>query len=562
MYDPSRFLILNNYGYSDEQIAVVKEYLKNKKFPPHVNNSAKTRRFIQKWSDFKIVNDKLFYIPLNLEVVPNDKRNEILLGIYKDITKGVGQGIDMFYHRIVENYLNIRRKDVEEFLKSQKVYQITRPQNHKMNKPILATSPNERWGIDCINMTSYASSNGGIDKGHKFILTCVDYFTRKVWLRAMKKQTAKNVTSAMKSIVAETKTYPNIIQADNGTEFLGETTAWMKENNIVYIKTLSYTPTANGLVEGKNKIVRKILREIMIRNNSQNWVNYLQICSNNMNSQRNGTTKQTPDSLWKEGHEIQGEKNESVIQLHKKRIAREVQGNTTEEYKVGDYVRVKMGSLFSEVRKMIKAGDKKLITVTYSPDIYQIASILKKDLKDEYGVQYEKQRYTLKTMDGVAVDTQQKQNNPDKIRRKKRFFASEFQKVTNPNMENSYLENFSVKDALKLNKQDDPNPVTIERALPRTKPIIKAVLPLPLPKIDPLIGREIKKTFKNHGTFVGVIQKFEDPYYFVVYTDGDEEDLTRAQIMKLLIPIETPRYKNRIRKEVIIGGKIHFLESM
>ena len=177
------------------------------------------------------------------------------------------------------------------------------------------------------------------------------------------------------------------------------------------------------------------------------------------------------------------------------------------------------------------------------------ASILKKDLKDEYGVQYEKQRYTLKTMDGVAVDTQQKQNNPDKIRRKKRFFASEFQKVTYPNMENSYLENFSVKDALKLNKQDDPNPVTIERALPRTKPIIKAVLPLPLPKIDPLIGREIKKTFKNHGTFVGVIQKFKDPYYFVLYTDGDEEDLTRAQIMKLLIPIETPRYKNRIRKE-------------
>ena len=48
----------------------------------------------------------------------------------------------------------------------------------------------------------------------------------------------------------------------------------------------------------------------------------------------------------------------------------------------------------------------------------------------------------------------------------------------------------------------------------------------------------------------------------MVYTDGDEEDLTRAQIMKLLIPIETPRYKNRIRKEVIIGGKIHFLESM
>ena len=129
----------------------------------------------------------------------------------------------------------------------------------------------------------------------------------------------------------------------------------MKENDIVCIKTLSYTPTANCLVEGKNKVIRKILREIMIRKNCQNWVNYLQTCSDNMNSRRNGTTKQTPKSLRKEGKE---KKIEIVIQLSKKRIAREVQGNRNDEYKVGGSVRLKMVPLFSEIRKMMKAGDK------------------------------------------------------------------------------------------------------------------------------------------------------------------------------------------------------------
>ena len=62
--------------------------------------------------------------------MPNNKRNEISLDIYKDIAKGPGQGIDMFHKRIVKNYLNIFRKDVEEFLKSQKMYRITKPQNH------------------------------------------------------------------------------------------------------------------------------------------------------------------------------------------------------------------------------------------------------------------------------------------------------------------------------------------------------------------------------------------------------------------------------------------------
>jgi hypothetical protein len=300
VYNPSLYLTLNNFNYSDQNIAQVKEYLRTRTLPNSLDNSGKRKRFLAKWEkDFTIDNDKLVYSPLNLIVVPDDKRNDVLKKIYEDITQGPAQGIDMFYARVRDKYLNIRRSDVASFLKGQKVYQITKSQNHTINKPIMSSSPNERWGIDCINMVSYASSNGGIDRGWKYILTVVDYFSRKVWLRALKAQTAINVRSALINIVAETKTYPRIIQADNGSEFQKETSEWMKDNNITYIKTLSYSPESNGLVEGRNKLVRKILREINIRTNSRNWTNYLQTTANLLNSQRNGTTKQTPDSVWK-----------------------------------------------------------------------------------------------------------------------------------------------------------------------------------------------------------------------------------------------------------------------
>ena len=46
---------------------------------------------------------------------------------------------------------------------------------------------------------------------------------------------AKEVMS-IQSIVEETKTYPKIIQADNGSEFMNETSKWMKDNNITYIE--------------------------------------------------------------------------------------------------------------------------------------------------------------------------------------------------------------------------------------------------------------------------------------------------------------------------------------
>jgi hypothetical protein len=565
MFDASLYLTLNNYGYSNESIAIVKEYLTTRQLPESLNNLGKKKRFLAKWEkDFKIEGDKLVYIPLNLIVVGDDERNDVLLKIYKDITQGVGQGISTFYNRIREKYLNIRRKDVSEFLKSQKIYQITRPQNHKINKPILSTSPNERWGIDCISMTSYANSNGGIDRGMKFILTVVDYFSRKVWLRPLKTQTAFNVRNALINIVAETKTYPKIIQADNGSEFAKETSMWMEENNITYIKTLSYSPESNGLVEGKNKIVRKILREIMIRNNSRNWTNYLQICAELMNTQKNETTKENPNDIWLEGHQLYW-KNEAIIRLHKNRIANAVRNNSTEEYKVGDYVRVKMATLYSSVRKIIKSGDKKLLVVNFSPTLYQIKSVLQKDLKDKKVgdkiISFEKERYTLKNMDGTPVQTEQKLNNPNNVRRDKRFFASDFQLVKNSNQEGTFLENFTVQDALKLNKMDKPNAIAVERAQPRPRPIIRAVLPIQearpaqrprdVPLIDPLIGRFIQKRFQGYGKtlFKGKIVSYDAirKFYRVEYEDESIEEYTKAEINKYLI------------KQVIVGGKIYLL---
>ena len=224
--------------------------------------------------------------------------------LYKYNVTGVSRGITMFYHTICDKYLNICRNDVSNFLKNQKIYQITRTQNHVINKPILSRNVNERYGIDCIDMTSFAKENGGINNGYKFILRVVDYFSRYIWARKMKTQTAINVTKAFKSIVEETKTYPKRIQADNGSEFMNEISKWTKGNNITYIKTNSYSPQSNGLVEGKNRRIREVLCELMIRNNNKKWTNSLQIACEDLNSQRNGTTKRTLISIWRPGHEM------------------------------------------------------------------------------------------------------------------------------------------------------------------------------------------------------------------------------------------------------------------
>jgi hypothetical protein len=583
MVYPSIYLQLNNFNYSDESIKQVKEYLRTRILPESLDNSGKKKRFLAKWEkNFKIENDKLVYSPLNLIVVPDDKRNDVLKKIYEDITQGPAQGIDLFYARVRDKYLNIRRSDVSTFLKSQKVYQITKSQNHTINKPIMSSSPNERYGIDCINMVSYASANGGIDRGTKFILTVVDYFSRKVWLRPLKSQTAINVRNALINIVAETKTYPRIAQADNGVEFKAETTDWFKDNNITYIKTLSYSPESNGLVEGTNKKVRKVLREIMIRTNSRNWTQHLQTTANLLNSQRNSTTKQTPDSIWKEGHELQGEQDQSIIRLHERRIINAIKNNDTTEYKIGDFVRVKMGTLYSKVRKLIKSGDKKNIVVNYSPTVYKISNILGKDKADRRVgnnvISFEKLRYTLSNLDGTPLATQQKMNNPNAVRKSKRFFASDMQLVTDPDKE-TFLKDFSVEDAINLNKMDKRNDIAVARARPHPPPIVRAVLPLPVqpirvPPVRPpapvvaavenYVGKEVENTFGGFGRrlFIGKIISYDkdNKKYTAKYTDGYEQEYTLAEIKKHLKRENVVNVRpQRERRQVVIGGAIHYL---
>ena len=116
-----------------------------------------------------------------------------------------------------------------------------------------------------------------------------------------------------------------------------------------------------------------------------------------------------------------------------------------------------MSALYSEIRREVKAGNKKLINVTYSPDIYRIFKIIKEDHP-----QYEKRRYTLKKLDGTPLQTESKVNEMRTTHKYRRLFASDLLKV---NKETKNV-NYDNDRALQLNK------VEIEREVIE-KPIIE-----------------------------------------------------------------------------------------
>lgn len=374
--------------YTQEDIDNIKAFIETHIYPATMTTRQK-RVFKEKFGEHWIVSaGVLYYNPnptLKLEVVPPAEHETKMQEIYKDATKGLGLGLNTFYRQITQHYLGISKIETAEFLKKQGDYMLTRPYRKAINKPILSSTPNERWGMDHIDLNQYK----GFNNQHRYILTIVDYFSKKFWAVSQTQKSMDKVITDLNALCIRENTYPHVLQADNGFNNT-EMKAWCKEHNIKYIPTRSYTPQSAGLIERYNQELRKKIKEGFVRYDSLVWKTHLQDYVSNINNQPHGTTKYTPNQLWKEGY-YSVSKDEVVNpyvkptdqltteqkrKLVKSRLyinaKKQVQNHRKNAFHAGDRVRVAVKTFQPEIRKKIKAGESKLISVKYSPYIYKI----------------------------------------------------------------------------------------------------------------------------------------------------------------------------------------------
>jgi len=429
---------LNTLDFSDENLAIIINNLTNNSLPSTFA-SYKKKRYEQLFStDFKLENGYLIYIPLNLKVIPNSEIESTLKDIYNDPNQGIGLGIQSFYNKINSQFLNIRRKDVSEFLKNQSVYQMNKQEPRPINKPIIGKYPNHRWAIDLIDMSKYAGHN---NQNH-WILTCIDYFSKKVSAVPLRNKEDDTTLQGLEKIVHEQNggVYPKMLQSDNGTEFKNKIFQdWARQHDVKLINTMTYTPTGNALVENFNKYLRKMINEGYIRYNSFNWVDHLNEYLNNRNGMKHSVTKRKPIDIWEASRNTDEFDDDEEIQEIKSKLiskaSKDVKRVKNNKFSVGEHVRATMTSLYSEQRKIEKQGHGKLLPVKYSPQVFIVAEIIAPDKNKDFA----NEEYTLKYPNGnyLKIDSTEP----------KRFFGTDLQKVK-PNQE----QILSQQQGINLNK--------------------------------------------------------------------------------------------------------------
>jgi hypothetical protein len=129
------------------------------------------------------------HLHLSLIVVEVGQRLKILNELFHDDTNAYRKGINNLYKYVVTKYINITRQHIKDFVATKNDYQLTEPITKRKNKPIISKYPNELWSIDLIDLNEYASTN----RQWRYIMSVVDVFSRRCWLRKlMKKEATKH----------------------------------------------------------------------------------------------------------------------------------------------------------------------------------------------------------------------------------------------------------------------------------------------------------------------------------------------------------------------------------
>ncbi|GFS95637.1 uncharacterized transposon-derived protein F54H12.3 [Trichonephila clavipes] len=115
-------------------------------------------------------------------------------------------GVEALHRSVKGKY---SKKDVKHWLSQKDAYTLHKPVRHKFQRNRVFVSDIDRqFQADLVHMQSLAEFN----KGYKYLLTCIDLFSKFAWAVPLKDKFGKSVKSGLEIIFKERK--PKVLQTD------------------------------------------------------------------------------------------------------------------------------------------------------------------------------------------------------------------------------------------------------------------------------------------------------------------------------------------------------------
>jgi len=291
------------------------------------------------------------------QIVFEDDVEKMLTKEYDEII-APNIGIETFFAIIKRKYIGITRRELATFLKLQPKYQEGQRRVLKpMAKSIVSTRPFQRIQIDTINTSQWS-------KSFPHTLTCIDTFSKFLYVEPVTNMEATTVNAAMKRIISKMPKKMSIIQSDNGTEFA----SMLKSGNVYdkfyddykIVRSSPQNPAANGMIERVHGFIKKYVdfaqekKQIAFSIQIQKVVDLF-------NDRPHSITRKRPNELNVVNLEPDIQK-EVLEKIQKSANKVNPPAGTFPPLKVGDFVRL----------AILKKSPLDKLTHNWSQDVYRI----------------------------------------------------------------------------------------------------------------------------------------------------------------------------------------------
>ena len=279
--------------------------------------------------------------------------NQILKKIYEDANF---PGFERFYKFVKTENPEYKKVDVKKFYDSRVNVQLLKKKDNKIKKTqgaITSTYINELFQMDICDMTAKFSK---YNSNYRYILLCIDIFSRKAFGVIMKSKRIDECISAFKKIIFGNNKPVSLFSDNDSTFTSNQFTDMLKENNIIYnINTLN-DHRSLSIIDSFTKKLKLSLTNYMLENNTNNWIDHMPIFLRNYNSMGHSAINDIPPN------KVDTTENNSIVfninSIKKKKNI------LSSDIHIGNMVRINIRDKFS------KGSDQQ-----FSSQIYKVVEI-------------------------------------------------------------------------------------------------------------------------------------------------------------------------------------------
>lgn len=252
---------------------------------------------------------------------------------------------------------------VQKFLQRQDTYTLHKPalRNFPRNR-VVVNGIDKQFQIDLVDMSEYSSENDNV----RYLLTCIDVFSKYAWVRCLKNKTGAVVTNSFKEILHEGR-IPHKVQTDEGKEFYNAAFQNLLEQYKIHHFSTS-NETKASVVERFNRTFKTRMWRFLTSVNSRRYIDAIPDLVTAYNSSYHRSIKMPPSAVNKN--------NEKAVFINLYKL--KPPAPAPFKFQVGDTVRI------SKHRGLFRKGYEQTFTdefftivklISRTPPVYKLKDI-------------------------------------------------------------------------------------------------------------------------------------------------------------------------------------------